>query len=51
MNCAESRGDWGNKEARGGQWEGKENGISRFSLSIVQIDRAILLEYEGGASA
>ena len=40
-----------NKEASGGRWEGKENRISRFSLSIVHIDRAILLEYEGGASA
>ena len=52
---AQSRGDWGetlpNKEARGGRWEGKEKGISRFSLSIVHIDRTILLEYEGGASA
>ena len=52
---AQSWGDWGetlpNKEARGGRWEGKEKGISRFSLSIVHINRAILLEYEGGASA
>ena len=52
---AQSRGDWRetspNKEARGGRWDRKENGISRFSLSIVQIDRAILLEYERGASA
>lgn len=52
---AQSWGDWGetlpNKEARGGRWEGKEKGVSRFSLSIVHINRAILLEYEGGASA
>ena len=49
---AQSRGETSpNKEARGGRWEGKEKGISPFSLSIVYIDRAILLEYEGGASA
>lgn len=31
-----------------GRWEGKKKGISRFSLSIVQIDRPIFLEYPGG---